>query len=137
MQVRYEGGGGWGARAAALLRHAAYQETPRPPQPPPPFTLCPHVCPSPVREVEGLLHAVAVVHVDVDVQHARVVLEQLQDGQHQVVDVAEARGLPLLSVVQPTRPVDCDVAQVVVELDCAFNGSSRVKLAEPACVGRR
>lgn len=51
-------------------------------------TLCP-----PVGEVERLLDPIAVVDVDVDVQHTRVVFEQLQDGQHQVVDVAEARRL--------------------------------------------
>ena len=33
-----------------------------------------------VGGVEGLLHAVAVVDVDVDVQHPLVVLEQFQDG---------------------------------------------------------
>jgi hypothetical protein len=33
------------------------------------------------------------------VQHAGVVLQQLQDGQHNVVDVAEARRLGLLGVV--------------------------------------
>ena len=37
------------------------------------------------------LHPVAVVNVDVDVEHARVVLEQLKDGQHDVVHVAEPR----------------------------------------------
>jgi len=42
---------------------------------------------------ECLLHAVPMVYVDVNVQHAVVVLEQLQDGQHNVVDVAEAAGL--------------------------------------------
>ena len=37
-----------------------------------------------------LLDAVAVVDVDVYVQDTRVVLEQLQDGQDDVVDVAKA-----------------------------------------------
>ena len=46
-----------------------------------------------VGGVEGLLHAVAVVNVDVDVQHTLVVLEQLQDGQHDVVDITEAGSL--------------------------------------------
>jgi copper chaperone CopZ len=48
---------------------------------------------APVGQVEGFLDAVAVVDVDVDVQHPRVVFEQLQDGQHQVVDVAKPRRL--------------------------------------------
>jgi hypothetical protein len=44
----------------------------------------------PVGQVEGLLNAIAVVDVDVDVQHTRVVLEELQDGQDEIVHVAEA-----------------------------------------------
>ena len=63
-----------------------------------------------VGAVEGLLDAVAVVHVDVDVQDARVDLEQLEDGQHDVVDVAEAGRLRLLGVVQPPGPVDGHVS---------------------------
>ena len=39
---------------------------------------------------KGLLHAIPMVHINVDVQHTPVVLEQLQDGQHNVVHVAEA-----------------------------------------------
>ncbi|KAI4136886.1 MAG: hypothetical protein LQ340_008112, partial [Diploschistes diacapsis] len=63
----------------------------------------------PVRRPEGLLDPVAVVHVDVDVQHARVRVQQLQDRQHDVVDVAEARRFVLFRVVQPARPVYCDL----------------------------
>lgn len=80
----------------------------------------------PVRQVECLLHTVPVVHVDVDVQHPRVVLEELEDGEHEVVDVAEARGLALLGVVQAARPVDGDVVRAVVELDGALDGGARV-----------
>ena len=49
----------------------------------------------PVGGVEGLLDAVPVVDVDVDVEDPLVVLEQLEDGQHDVVDVAETRGLSI------------------------------------------
>ncbi len=42
---------------------------------------------------EGLLHAVAMVDVYVDVEHARVVLQQLQNRQHYVVHVAETARL--------------------------------------------
>jgi len=65
--------------------------------------------------VEGILHAVAVVDINVDVQHAAVVLEHLEDGQHDVVDVAEARGLLLARVVQPARPADGNIARAVAQ----------------------
>lgn len=57
-----------------------------------------------VRQVEGFLHAVAVVNVDVDVENPRVVLEQLQDADDDVVDVAEARRLETEKSVLPTKP---------------------------------
>jgi hypothetical protein len=65
--------------------------------------------------VEGLLDAVAVVDVDVDVQHALMFLQQLQDAQHAVVDIAEAAGLALLGVVQAASPVYHGVGHAFVE----------------------
>ena len=64
----------------------------------------------PVRHVEGLLHPVAMVDVYVYVEHSLVVLQQLQHGQHDVVDVAEATGLALLCVVQASGPVYSNLA---------------------------
>ena len=58
-----------------------------------------------------------------------MVLEELEDGEYDVVDVAEPRGLALLSVVQAPGPVDGDV-KAVVELDGAADGGPRVGLAE-------
>ena len=70
--------------------------------------------------VEGLLYAVAVMDVDIDVQHTLVmprdrsirtrkfkkkkdsVLEQLEDGKNDVVNIAEAGGLRLLCVMETT-----------------------------------
>ncbi len=62
---------------------------------------------------EGLLDAVAVVDVDVDVEDAGVVEEELEDGEDDVVDVAEARGFGFFGVVQTAGPVDGGVGLVV------------------------
>ena len=56
------------------------------------------------------LYSIPVVNIDINVDHSRMILQQLQDGDHDVVDVAKAAGLKLLGVVQPTRPVEGDVA---------------------------
>jgi len=69
------------------------------------------------------------VDINIDVQNALVVLEELEDGEDDVIDIAEAGGLALLGVVEPAGPVDGDVV-AVVELDGAPNGSPRVGLAE-------
>jgi hypothetical protein len=66
--------------------------------------------------VERLLDAVAVVDVNVDVQHARVALQQLEDRKHNVVGVAEPARLALLRVVQAAGPVDRNVRLAAVEL---------------------
>lgn len=42
-------------------------------------------------------------------------LEQLQDGQDDVVDVAEARGFRLLGVMEAAGPVDGDVGLLLVQ----------------------
>ena len=57
---------------------------------------------------EGLFDTVAVVDVDVNVEDAGVVEQELQDRQHNVVDVAESGGFCFLGVVEPAGPVDCD-----------------------------
>ena len=56
-------------------------------------------------------------------------LEQLEYGEHDVVDVAEARRLALLLMVEAAGPVDCDVV-AVVELDGPADGGACVGLAE-------
>ena len=76
---------------------------------------------------EGLLDAVAVVHVDVDVQHAGVVAQELQDGEHDIVDVAEAGGFGLLGVVQAAGPVDRDEGLVVRQLAGRVEGGAGVE----------
>ncbi len=56
--------------------------------------------------VERGLHAIAVMRVDVDVCHAQPALAQPHDGQHRVVDVAEAGGALVHRVVEPAREVE-------------------------------
>ena len=82
-----------------------------------------------VRRVEGLLDAVAVVDVDVEIQDTWVVLKQLEDAQHNVVHVAKSRRLGALRVVQAARPVDCHISNAMVELHRAIDGAARVDAA--------
>ena len=68
--------------------------------------------------------------VDVDVQHSLVHLEQLEDGQHDVVDVTKTGGFVFLCVVQTARPVDHGVRLLVVQTHGAAHGAAGVNLAE-------
>mmetsp|Transcript_21174 Transcript_21174/g.50087 ORF Transcript_21174/g.50087 Transcript_21174/m.50087 type:complete len:212 (+) Transcript_21174:839-1474(+) len=69
-----------------------------------------------------------MMHVDVDVQHARVELEHFNNGEHRVVDVTEARGLVSSRVVEASRPVDRNVRAPVNEAIGSVNGPSRQNL---------
>ena len=68
-----------------------------------------------------------MVDVDVDIEHAGMMEEQLQDGEHDVVDVAEPRGLGLLGVVQPAGPVDGDLRLVRGEFARGVEGGAGVE----------
>ena len=63
-----------------------------------------------VGVVESLLYPVPVVNVNVQVQHPRVHLQQLQNAQNYVVDVAETTRLCFFAVVETSRPVYHNVA---------------------------
>mmetsp|Transcript_26489 Transcript_26489/g.89135 ORF Transcript_26489/g.89135 Transcript_26489/m.89135 type:complete len:349 (+) Transcript_26489:295-1341(+) len=83
-----------------------------------------------VRRVEGLFDAVPVVDVDVDVHDALVALQELEDAQHAVVDVAETRSLGFLRVVQAPSPVDHNVRPLLVQPHRAADGPGSVQLTE-------
>lgn len=83
----------------------------------------------PIRREEGLLDAIAVVHVNVDIEHSRVHAQQLEDREHNVVDVAEAGGFGLFGVVQAAGPVYGDVGLAVDEFFCGVERGAGVERA--------
>lgn len=85
---------------------------------------------NPVRRIKGLLYPIAVVNVNIHVQYTRVRLEELEDGQHAVINVAKARRLRFLSVVQAARPVEGDFGSARVEARRGSKGAARGNLAK-------
>ena len=71
-----------------------------------------------------------MVDVDINVEDPLVILEQLEDGQHDVIDVAEAAGLALLGVMETPGPVDRDVRRLLVELHGAGHGAAAAQLTK-------
>jgi len=53
-----------------------------------------------VGRVECLLYAIAMVNIDIDVEHTRVLFEELEDAEHAVVDVTKPRRLSFLGMVK-------------------------------------
>mmetsp|Transcript_5354 Transcript_5354/g.15736 ORF Transcript_5354/g.15736 Transcript_5354/m.15736 type:complete len:478 (+) Transcript_5354:47-1480(+) len=87
-------------------------------------------CHHSVREVKSLLHAISVVDVNVDVEDSRMVLEELQARDDNVVDVAEPTRFALLGMVQTPAPIDGNVASPGIQLARAVNGCPRVHAAK-------
>ena len=67
-----------------------------------------------VRHVEGLFDAVAVMDVNVDVEHTLVILQQFEDSEDNIVRVAESFSFLLFGVVQASCPIDADIRTLVV-----------------------
>lgn len=59
-----------------------------------------------ICRVEGFLDTVPVMTVDVNVQHSWVCSQELEDSEHNIIDVTKAGRLPLLSMMEATRPID-------------------------------
>lgn len=58
-----------------------------------------------IRRVERFLNTVSMMAVDVDVKYTWECAKELNDSEHNVVDVAEAGSLSFLSVMQTACPV--------------------------------
>jgi hypothetical protein len=76
---------------------------------------------------KGLFDAVAVVHVNVDVEDALVLGEEELDGNDDVVDVAEAGCEVLLRMMQTAGPVDGDVGLLVKKVPCCAHRGAAVE----------
>ena len=70
-----------------------------------------------VGDPEGLLDAVAVVAVDVDVEDTGNIAEHFEDAENNIINVAETGGLALLAVVETACSIYGDVQAAFHETD--------------------
>merc|ERR1719300_2271443 len=74
---------------------------------------------NPVCCVEGLLNPITMMDVDIYVENSLVIFQQLQNGQHYVIHVAETTCLTLLGVMKASSPIDSYVCCLLVQFNCA------------------
>lgn len=86
-------------------------------------------CHDSVGMVEGFFDSVSVMDVDVEVKHAWVDLQQLQDAEDYIVDVAETASLCFFGVVETAHPVDCYIALASDDQVRCVNAASCRQLA--------
>lgn len=73
---------------------------------------------------EGLFHSISMVNIDIDVKNSLMVLEQFQDGQHDVIHVAKSFRLLLFCMVQSTGPINAKITAPVIQFDGGVNWSA-------------
>lgn len=66
----------------------------------------------PIARIERLLDSISVMNIDINIKHARVRAQELEDAEYDVVDVTETGGFAFLGVVQAPGPVYGDVGGV-------------------------
>lgn len=80
--------------------------------------------------IERLLNAIAMMHVDIEVEYPAVVLEKLQYTDNDVIDVAETACFGLFRVVKTARPVYGDVRLPWNQNICSVDATPHGQLAE-------
>lgn len=74
------------------------------------FVLVEANCHHPVGVVEGLLDPISMVHINIEIEHSRVELEELEDAEDDVVDVAEATSILSFGMVEASHPIDHNIS---------------------------
>jgi hypothetical protein len=87
-------------------------------------------CHDTVGGIKCFLHSITVMNVDINVENTFVFLEQLQNSQDAIVNVAKARGFSFLGVMETSSPVDDDVYTILIETRGTTNGARRVELTK-------
>lgn len=83
-----------------------------------------------VSQEECFFDTIAMMHIDIDINHARVVLEQFKRTEHNVVHIAESTCFLLLRVVKSTAPIDSNIRLLVDDHRRAIKRTTCTDLAE-------
>ena len=82
-----------------------------------------------ISRPKGLFYPVTVVNIDVYIEYTRMVEEQLENGENNIIDIAEARCFRLFGVVKAAGPIYCNVGLVRGEFSSCVERGSGVKRA--------
>jgi hypothetical protein len=59
--------------------------------------------------VEGFLDSISMMNVDIDIEYSVMIFQELQDGEDNIIDIAEATCLHLFGMMEASRPINADV----------------------------
>mmetsp|Transcript_33681 Transcript_33681/g.41280 ORF Transcript_33681/g.41280 Transcript_33681/m.41280 type:complete len:221 (+) Transcript_33681:474-1136(+) len=67
-----------------------------------------------IGTIKSLLDAIPVMNVNINIQHPRMNLQQLQNRQHDIINITKPARLALLRVMQPTAPINRNIRIPVI-----------------------
>jgi len=65
-----------------------------------------------------------MMHINIDVQDTVVVLQKLQNREHNIIYIAKARRFLFLGMVKAAAPIDSDVSRSMIKFDCSIDGGT-------------
>jgi hypothetical protein len=80
--------------------------------------------------VKSFFHTVAMMNIDIDIQHALMDFKKLENGEHDVVNVTKPGRFVLLCVVQSTSPINDRVSLLVIQTHRPSYAPTGVDLAK-------
>jgi hypothetical protein len=68
---------------------------------------------NPIRQIKGLLNPIPMMHINININNSRINQQQLKYSQHNVINIAKATSLALLSMMQSTTKVNGNVGLAI------------------------
>jgi hypothetical protein len=83
-----------------------------------------------IGQEKSFLHAISMMHINIDIQSAGLVFEEFQNAQDNIIGVAESGGLALLGMMESATPVDGDVSLLVHQKVGCINRAATTQLTK-------
>ena len=83
-----------------------------------------------VGVIKCFLNSISMVNINVEVKHSGVDLQQFQDAQNDIIDIAKPAGLSFFGMVEPARPVNDDITFSCYDQIRSIDASSCCQLAK-------
>lgn len=87
-----------------------------------------------VTQIKRLLDPIPMMHININIQHSIMVLQQLQNPQHNIIHITKPRRFALLRMMQASRPVNAYIRPLRVQIDSSIDASparNRAELIQP------
>jgi hypothetical protein len=69
------------------------------------FKLMKWTCHYPISSIKGLFNTIPMMNVNINIKDSLIIIKQLQDTQHNIINITKPTSFWLLSMMKPSRPI--------------------------------